>query len=120
MLEKIEYYPQGHHVLAYGKQEQYAYLENGVFMGKTNLVINDDDQSIYIDYFEIIDDYQLKGKGKQMLHELFDFFPHIKKVWGISREDVLTYFWSKQEGYECTGECSDEYEGYFSFELKRK
>lgn len=105
------------HPIAYGDWEEYELVINETIIG-TLTVINSK-SSVYIDLLSIFDEHKGKGYGTQIVSELFDFFKDANALWGIAWEDVLNGFWAKQPGFCYTGECSDEFEDYFSFEFLR-
>lgn len=106
------------HLMAYGDWEEYELVINQVIVGTLTVINNK--SSVYIDLLSIFDEHKGKGYGTQIVSEFFRFFKDAKIMWGIAFEEVLNGFWAKQPGYHYTGDCCDELEGYFSFELRKE
>lgn len=117
MFKNLNYQFKGHHLLVSGKEERYAYMDNENEIGKIHVYVNEN--SMYIDYFEINEQHRLKGWGNKMVKEIFSHFPQVNKIWGLSEEKIMDNFWAKQKGFHFVGEGHDEYEGYLIFEINK-
>lgn len=84
--------------------------ECGVIRNENNIIIgffeiNIDNTELELETIEILEDYQSQGYGTQFLDLLFERYPSINEIKGLSKEEAVDFY--ANYGAEFHETCSD-------------